>query len=49
MGVWIRRLIIIACVIALIPNIFSFFSGLTNELPSIFKVKLITGMQYLLI
>ncbi|WP_163539564.1 hypothetical protein [Gracilibacillus sp. YIM 98692] len=39
MGIWIRRLIIIGCVIALIPNIISFFSGLTNELPENIKGK----------
>ncbi|WP_018930898.1 DUF5643 domain-containing protein [Gracilibacillus lacisalsi] len=43
MGVWIRRLIIIACVMALIPNIFSFFSGLTNELPEHIQGKVNNG------
>ncbi|WP_208588948.1 hypothetical protein [Gracilibacillus suaedae] len=43
MGVWIRRLIIIACMVVLIPKIFSLFSGLTNELPEDIK-----GIQYIL-
>ncbi|GGM38387.1 hypothetical protein GCM10011351_25610 [Paraliobacillus quinghaiensis] len=43
MGKWIRRLIIIACVIALIPNIYSFFSSLTNGLPEGIKEKVNNG------
>ncbi|MBU8907471.1 hypothetical protein [Desertibacillus haloalkaliphilus] len=43
MGIWIRRLIISACVIALIPNMISFFSGLTIDLPKDIKSKVNNG------
>ncbi|SES02449.1 hypothetical protein SAMN04487944_11580 [Gracilibacillus ureilyticus] len=43
MGIWIRRLIIIVCAIALIPNIISFFSGLTNGLPERVKSEVENG------
>ena len=43
MGIVIRRLIIVACVIVLIPNILSFFSALTNGLPKELKEKVNNG------
>ncbi|UOQ86913.1 DUF5643 domain-containing protein [Gracilibacillus salinarum] len=43
MGVWIRRLIIIVCIIVLIPNIVSFFSGMTNGLPENIENKVNNG------